>query len=65
MRLSMEAKVGTPDVRSHNVIGEIKGAVTPEKIIVMGGHIDSWDVGQGASDDGTGKRSSAYLRECI
>jgi Zn-dependent M28 family amino/carboxypeptidase len=36
------------------VIGEIKGSVFPEEIIVVGGHLDSWDVGQGAHDDGAG-----------
>jgi len=44
-----------PDlVRSYNVIGEIKGAEYPDEIIVVGGHLDSWDVGEGASDDGAG-----------
>ena len=43
-----------PDVVSHNVIGEIKGAKYPEKIITIGGHLDSWDNGQGAHDDGGG-----------
>ena len=41
-------------VMQSNVIGEIKGSVYPEKIIVVGGHLDSWDVGEGAHDDGTG-----------
>ena len=41
-------------VRSYNVIGEIKGTETPERIITVGGHLDSWDVGEGATDDGTG-----------
>lgn len=41
-------------VMSNNVIGEIKGSVYPEKVIVVGGHLDSWDVGQGAHDDGAG-----------
>ncbi len=41
-------------VKSHNVIGEIKGSEHPEEIIVVGGHLDSWDTGKGASDDGTG-----------
>lgn len=43
-----------PDKESHNVFGEIKGSSHPEKIILVGGHLDSWDVGQGAHDDGAG-----------
>jgi hypothetical protein len=43
-----------PDVKSYNVIGEIKGAVYPEEIMVAGGHLDSWDLGDGAHDDGAG-----------
>lgn len=39
---------------SHNVVGEIKGSTHPEEIIVVGGHLDSWDMGQGANDDGAG-----------
>ncbi|MFT6854304.1 MAG: carboxypeptidase Q [Cyclobacteriaceae bacterium] len=43
-----------PDVLSYNVIGEIKGSTNPDEIIVVGGHLDSWDVGEGAHDDGGG-----------
>lgn len=43
-----------PDVQSHNVIGEIKGSEFPEEIIVVGAHLDSWDLGDGAHDDGAG-----------
>ena len=43
-----------PDAPSHNVVGEIKGSEKPDEIIVVGGHLDSWDLGQGAHDDGTG-----------
>ena len=43
-----------PDVSSHNVIGEIKGSEFPEEIIVVGGHLDSWDLGDGSHDDGAG-----------
>jgi len=43
-----------PDVESFNVMGEIKGTEKPGEVIVMGGHLDSWDVGQGAHDDGAG-----------
>ena len=43
-----------PDEKSYNVIGEIKGSEFPEEIIVIGGHLDSWDNGEGAHDDGAG-----------
>lgn len=42
------------DAPSANVVGEILGRERPEEIVVLGGHLDSWDVGQGAQDDGTG-----------
>jgi hypothetical protein len=42
------------DVPSFNVIGEIKGSEFPEEIIVVGGHLDSWDLGDGSHDDGAG-----------
>lgn len=43
-----------PDVESFNVIGEITGSEFPEEIIIVGGHLDSWDLGDGAHDDGAG-----------
>lgn len=43
-----------PPKRSYNVIGEIKGSTYPDEIILVGGHLDSWDVGSGAHDDGAG-----------
>ena len=42
------------DKKSYNVIGEITGSEFPNEIILVGGHLDSWDVGQGAHDDGSG-----------
>lgn len=42
------------DVKSYNVIGELRGTKHPEEIIVVGGHLDSWDLAEGAHDDGTG-----------
>jgi len=51
--LKMEAKT-EPDVPSANVVAELRGREKPEEIVVIGGHIDSWDVGQGAHDDGAG-----------
>ncbi len=53
VRLTMSART-LPDVLSHNVIGEVRGTTAPEEIVVVGGHLDSWDVGQGAHDDGGG-----------
>jgi len=43
-----------PDVLSYNVVGEIKGSEFPDEIIAVGGHLDSWDLSEGAHDDGAG-----------
>lgn len=43
-----------PDTESYNVIGELKGTEFPNEIMVVGGHLDSWDVGDGSHDDGAG-----------
>jgi hypothetical protein len=51
--LQLECKT-LPDVKSYNVIGEIKGTEFPKEYITVGGHLDSWDIGEGAHDDGAG-----------
>ena len=43
-----------PDAKSYNVVGEIRGTEFPDEIITVGGHLDSWDLAEGAHDDGTG-----------
>jgi Zn-dependent M28 family amino/carboxypeptidase len=43
-----------PDVPSANVVGELLGTEKPNEVILLSGHLDSWDVGQGAQDDGAG-----------
>jgi carboxypeptidase Q len=53
VRLKMEAKF-LPDADSFNVVGEIRGREKPDEVVVVGGHIDSWDVGTGSTDDGGG-----------
>ncbi len=53
VHLEMQAHT-EPDVDSANVVGEIPGSEKPEEVVVIGGHIDSWDVGAGAQDDGSG-----------
>ncbi|MFQ5709933.1 MAG: M20/M25/M40 family metallo-hydrolase [bacterium] len=51
LRLSCQT---LPDVPSANVVGEITGSEKPDEVILLGGHLDSWDKGQGAHDDGAG-----------
>ena len=53
VKLTMSAKT-MPDAPSRNVMGEIVGSEKPDEVVVFGGHIDSWDVGRGAMDDGGG-----------
>ena len=53
VRLKMAART-LPDAESANVLGELTGREKPEEIVLIGAHLDSWDVGQGAHDDGAG-----------
>ena len=55
VRVRLELDVGfSGDYTSHNVIGEITGREAPDEIVVIGAHLDSWDLGTGAIDDGAG-----------
>ena len=51
--LNSNCKIESPTI-SYNVIGEIRGSTFPDEWILVGGHLDSWDVGEGAHDDGAG-----------
>ncbi len=53
LTLTMAAQNLAPRV-SRNIIGEIRGTEHPDQVVMVGGHTDSWDVGQGAEDDGAG-----------
>ena len=53
LRLKLES-VTHPEAISRNIIAELPGREAPQEVVVVGGHIDSWDVGQGAVDDGGG-----------
>lgn len=53
LHLELTAETLSP-VISHNVIGEVTGQVLPNEFVVVGGHLDTWDLGQGAHDDGAG-----------
>jgi Zn-dependent M28 family amino/carboxypeptidase len=50
-----------PDVESANVVADIRGSEHPEEIVVVGGHLDSWDLGRGAIDDGSGVSSAMQV----
>ena len=62
MRLMCET---LEDKESFNVIGEIQGSENPERVILVGGHLDSWDVGDGAHDDGAGVMQSLGVLELL
>lgn len=53
LRMALGGK-SLPEVASANVIGEVRGAGAPEEVVLLGAHLDSWDVGTGALDDGAG-----------
>ena len=53
VNLKLEAQT-LPDVPSRNVVAELRGREKPDEVVVLGGHIDSWDVGTGAMDDAGG-----------
>ncbi|MFN6964847.1 MAG: M28 family peptidase [Pyrinomonadaceae bacterium] len=53
MHLTLTPKT-LPDAESYNVIADLKGSERPDEIVIVSGHLDSWDLGQGALDDATG-----------
>jgi hypothetical protein len=54
-----------PDVQSYNVVGEIRGTTFPNEIITGGGHLDSWDLAEGAHDDGSGAMQGIEMLRAI
>jgi carboxypeptidase Q len=53
LRLALDCRT-LPDVLSANVVGEVVGRELPDEVVLIGGHLDAWDVGEGAHDDGAG-----------
>lgn len=62
--MEMDCK-NLPEELSANVVGEIKGTEFPDEIITVGGHLDSWDLSEGAHDDGTGVMQSIEVLRII
>ncbi len=54
LRLDVASRFTAAPVSVENVVGEIEGAVRPEEVVLMGAHLDSWDLSPGATDDATG-----------
>jgi carboxypeptidase Q len=54
-----------PDVESYNVIADIKGSEHPEQVVIVSGHLDSWDLGTGAIDDGAGVAVSMEVANLV
>ena len=65
VRIDVQNRVTSGPVESANVVGEIRGAEQPEQIVVVGGHLDSWDLAMGSTDDGTGVATTLGAAEAI
>jgi len=65
VKLDVQNRVIDGPVETANVVGEIPGSVHPEQIVVVGGHLDSWDLAQGATDDGVGVATTLGSAEAI
>ena len=64
-RLNVQNSFSSGAVESANVVGEIRGREHPEEILVVGAHLDSWDLSEGATDNGTGSASVLAAAEAI
>src|SRR5256714_15182128 len=65
VRFNVQNAFSNGPVDSANVIGEIRGRENPEQVLVVGAHLDSWDLSQGATDNGTGSASVLGAAEAI
>jgi Zn-dependent M28 family amino/carboxypeptidase len=65
IKINVQNRVSSGPVDSANVIGEIRGVEHPEQVIVVGGHLDSWDLADGATDDGCGVATTLGAAKAI
>jgi hypothetical protein len=54
VEIELGGQLGEKPLQVHNVVGELRGSEKPEEVVIVGGHLDSWDLGTGATDNGTG-----------
>jgi len=64
MRLTLTSTTG-PDVLSYNVVADLKGSERPEQVVIVSGHLDSWDLGTGAIDDAAGVAVAMETAELV
>jgi Zn-dependent M28 family amino/carboxypeptidase len=65
LQINVQNKVSSGPVDTANVVGEIRGSEHPEQVIVVGGHLDSWDLADGATDDGCGVATTLGAAKAI
>ncbi len=65
VKINVQNKVTSGPVDSANVVGEIRGSEHPEQVVVVGGHLDSWDLAEGATDDGCGVATTLGAAKAI
>jgi carboxypeptidase Q len=65
LKINVQNQLTDGPVASANVVGEIRGTANPEQIVVVGGHLDSWDLAAGTTDDGCGTTTTLGAAEAI
>ncbi|HXW57691.1 MAG TPA: M20/M25/M40 family metallo-hydrolase [Candidatus Cybelea sp.] len=65
LHIDVQNRLTSGPVESANVVGEIRGSTNPEQIVVVGGHLDSWDLGSGSTDNGCGTTTTLGAAEAI
>ncbi|HJV21857.1 MAG TPA: M20/M25/M40 family metallo-hydrolase [Holophagaceae bacterium] len=65
VELQLGGKLGKTPVKDYNVIGEIRGSEKPEEVVIIGAHMDSWDLSTGTNDNGTGTCASLEALRAI
>src|ERR1700720_2882885 len=54
MEIEMRKRLSDKSVQVYNTVGEIRGSEKPDEVVILGAHLDSWDLGTGSTDNGTG-----------